>query len=120
VPRVPWLSGGSDTPALAASLLLAALALAAAGGGIAYSVTGAGAGAPAALGVPSGGGGSSGGVGRASSRVAQRGLGLGHRGVRVGSAARGVAWGAARQVAVAALAAGSTYAIGALIGANVA
>jgi hypothetical protein len=94
---VPWLSGGSDTPPLLASLALASLALAAAGGGIAYSITAAGA---------------SGGE-RAS-------RGMGHRGVRVGSAARVVAWGAARQVAVAALAAASTAAVGALLGARVA
>ena len=115
LPRLLPGGGRDESPALIASIVLAAIALAAAGGGIAYSVTGGGAGALA---------------------VAQRAsaTGRGRRSFRRGavrmrillggdSANAALAWtvalGALRQVAFAALAAGSTFAIGALIGANV-
>ena len=103
------LPGHNETPALLASLLLATLALAAAGGGIAYSVTGSGAGAVNAAATVT----RSGRIRRGSIRM--RAI-LGDSGA---STAWVVAWGAMRQVAFAALAAGSTYGIGALIGAHV-
>jgi hypothetical protein len=108
--------GRDETPALIASLLLATLALALAGGGIAYSVTGGGAGALAVA---------------ERADAAQRSRVRRRRGSirlrillgateKINAAAWVVAWGALRQVAFAALAAGSTYGIGALIGARVA
>jgi hypothetical protein len=108
--------GRDETPALIASLLLATLALALAGGGIAYSVTGGGTGALAVA---------------ERADAAQRSRVRRRRGSirlrillgateKINAAAWVVAWGALRQVAFAALAAGSTYGIGALIGARVA
>jgi len=104
--------GRDETPALIASLLLATLALVLAGGGIAYSVTGGGAGALAV-------------AERADaaqrSRVRRRRGSIRLR-ILLGATEKinAAAWGALRQVAFAALAAGSTYGIGALIGARVA
>jgi hypothetical protein len=126
IPQTPWLlaaflprllpGGGRDeSPALIASIVLAALFLAASGGGIAYSVTGGGAGALAVAEHAS-----VTGRGRRSFRRGAMRMRILLGGESANAAiAWTVAWGAVRQVAIAALAAGSTFAVGALIGANV-
>ena len=115
LPRLLPGSGRDESPALIGSIVLAAAALAAAGGGIAYSVTGGGAGALAVAERAS-----AAGHGRRSFRRGEMRMRI-LLGVESANAALAwtVAWGALRQVAFAALAAGSTFAVGALIGANV-
>ena len=115
LPRLLPGGGRDELPALIASVVLAAVALAAAGGGIAYSVTGGGSGALAVAERASATGRSRRNFRRGAMRMR---ILLGGDSANA-AVAWTVAWGALRQVAFAALAAGSTFGIGVLIGTNV-